>query len=224
MFILPSRSRPDSLRRFLDAYKRTDASSSICVILDRDDPLLEDYLTIDYPSNWQILYMDKDVWGLSGRINQAFDMFGYESYYGLLGDDALPRTGGWDRELRESAGRSRIAYPNDLLRKGELCTHPVIGGDLVRRVGWLALPDVKALYIDTAWMYLGRLAGLLTYHPNVIVEHLHWSADKAPMDATYRRHRDHDDAAAYLRWLAGQYCDDIIKKVRPRSDHGIRNI
>lgn len=221
MFILPTRSRPASLTRFLDTYRRTDAVSSVCVILDRDDPDLEEYLTIDYPGNWQILYMDADAWGLSGRINQAFATFGYEAFYGLLGDDALPRTGGWDRELIESAGRDRISYPNDLLRKGELCTHPVIGGDLVRRVGWLALPDVKALYIDTAWMYLGRLAGLLTYHPNVIVEHMHWSVDKAPMDATYRRHRDHDDAAAYLRWLSSQDCEALIKKVRP---YGIRDI
>ena len=57
---------------------------------------------------------------------------------------------------------------------------------------------------DNVWKDIGMGAGCLAYCPDVIVQHRHWSASLAMLDATYAEAGgfsvDHPDYGAYLRW------------------------
>lgn len=58
------------------------------------------------------------------------------------------------------------------------------GGELVRTVGWWALPGVKQAGIDTAWTAIVQPLGLARYTPQVICEHMNYRTGKRPLDET----------------------------------------
>lgn len=150
---------------------------------DDDDPCLPQYQRIDYPAN--CLFKVGPQVKMAGAMEEAFISHYDESFFGFMGDDTIPRTANWDVELQKSAGDWLISYPDDLLSKDP--THPFIGGELVRAVGFWALPGLTHLYTDTVWGYLGKLYGNLVHRPDVILEHMHFSVGKSAFDSTYER-------------------------------------
>lgn len=183
MFILPSRGRPAELNRFVLAYFRTYAQASVFVYLDEDDPKLSEYQYINTPPNWKLKIGPRIKIG--PVFNQVFQEFPQESYYALIGDDAVPLTDEWDRILIEAAGVDKLSYPDDLWRSETLATHPVIGGDLVRKAGFIAYGELKQYFIDTWWFHIAKFLGRLVYCPRVKLDHLHHQIGKAPVDSTY---------------------------------------
>ena len=181
MFILPSRGRPQNVARLIEHYRYTDATAPVCLYLDTDDRA--DYTRLDLPPNWGIYWNDRAAYNPVWHINnQHFTDFPNEPWYGHINDDMVPRTYHWDQELIKTAGSDFIAYGDDMLQGKRMCTFPVIGGDLVRRFGRLMF---DGLNIDSAWMLLGYKLGLLRYRPDVRLEHMHWTVNKAPFDETY---------------------------------------
>jgi hypothetical protein len=183
MFILPSRGRPQNVERLIEHYRYTDATAPVVLYLDTDDPRLNDYALIDMPPTWTERVYSRasynPVWHIN---NRHFNDFPDEPWYGHINDDMVPRTYHWDQELIATAGSDYIAYGDDMLQGKRMCTFPVIGGNLVRRFGRLMF---KGLNIDSAWMLLGYKHGLLRYRPDVKLEHLHYTVNKAPFDSTY---------------------------------------
>lgn len=129
------------------------------------------------------------------------------THVGFMGDDHRVRTMGWDRMLTNAAGPLGIAYGDDLLQGVELPTAVVMGADIVRTLGQMVPPTLQHLYVDDYWKALGIGMGGLSYVPEVVIEHMHPSADKGEMDASYEttNHPDRyeSDGAA---WRA--YRDD----------------
>lgn len=198
MWLLPSRQRPENLKRFFDAYHKTKADSPGVVWLDEDDA--DNYRSINVPNNWCVI-IHKRLDGTGAITNKFFEMFPEETWYGLLGDDVIPRTEYWDKKLIEAAGDDGVAYGNDLLAGEKIATHPVVGGEMVRELGWLALPGCKRIYIDSALQEFAWRKGKLHYLPDVIIEHMHFSNGKSPMDETYRKTHNSEDKAIYDEWL-----------------------
>ena len=188
MFLLPTRSRPKNLRRFLEAYKACCSTASVYLIFDEDDPCLDEYQQIETPLNWHESVMPSSNQGILEKVNYIFRAIDNRPWYGLLGDDNVPVTFEWDKRLIETAGNDGVAWPNDGIRKGDFGTLLVIGGDLVREMGWLAPPGMKHLYVDTLWTEIGRSRGKAYYLEDTWVPHYHFSNGKAPMDDTYQRH------------------------------------
>ena len=58
MWILPSRGRPESLKRFFKAWDETEASTCGVICLDESDPFLDQYIRIKIPDNWKMLIED----------------------------------------------------------------------------------------------------------------------------------------------------------------------
>lgn len=194
MIILPSRGRPDSLRQFFAISRPLEPG---ILLLDEDDA--QTYAAIDLPDNWTRQIGQRA--GYVTLLNRAFAQFPDEPWYACWGDDVRCSPAGWDTRLAALAGRDRIAYGNDLLNGMQKCCLPVIGGDLVRRVGWLAYPALGHLYCDQIWHELGRALGCLRYDPTVITEHLHWSVGKQKYDQTaFERptERDHTHFATFM--------------------------
>lgn len=200
MFILCSRGRPAGLARFAAAYRETGAALPLLVRLDQDDPRLGEYLTTVLPKSWHEEIGPRKP--LAEIYNDVFRRFCREEFYGMLADDLVPATPRWDRQLVEAAGSHGVAYGDDGIQHELLATHPVIGGDLVRAVGWLTPPWLKFLWIDTTWTAIGRALGRLHYLPEVFMEHLHYSVGKSEHDQTYRDHHQYSlaDQEAFRAW------------------------
>jgi len=183
MFILPSRGRPQNVARLIEHYRYTDATAPVCLYVDTDDPKFSEYNALDLPKTWRFYLNSRapynPVWHIN---NNHFNNFPNEPWYGHINDDMVPRTYHWDQELIKTAGSDHIAYGDDMLQSRRMCTFPVIGGDLVRHFGRLMF---DGLNIDTAWMLLGYKLGLLRYRPDVRLEHMHYTVNKAPYDETY---------------------------------------
>jgi hypothetical protein len=68
----------------------------------------------------------------------------------------------------------------------------------------MAPPTLTHLYVDNAWLDLGRALESITYLPDTVIEHLHPHAGKAEPDEGYERVNGdamYDaDRAAYDAW------------------------
>ncbi|WP_137938173.1 glycosyltransferase family A protein [Chitinivorax sp. B] len=156
----------------------------------------------------------------------------------LANDDMMMRTPGWDARLIELDNRFPdkvyLGYGDDLLKRKGLCTFPILS----RRTCELLVEPYPSAYqgafIDVhLFDIFKRLqhAGLdrTCYLNDVIFEHMHFRAGKAPADATYlRRGRFIDDptfiSLANTRSRAAQRLIDTIQGKSPvpfQSQHVI---
>lgn len=164
VFFLPTRSRPDEIRGFLASYHATESTAPVCVRIDADDPARAEYEKIEYPDNFEIVVGYAPAGGGSATlINEFYQEHPDLPWYGLLADDVRCGSVGWDRKLIEAAGHARVAYGPDGLCNRSCCTHPVLGGDLVREMGWIALPGVRHYFVDMVLFQTMKRAGLIRY-------------------------------------------------------------
>lgn len=123
----------------------------------------------------------------------------------LANDDMVIRTQGWDDRIRamnaEYEDRIYLCYANDLFKKSRFCTFPIMS----RRTCELLVDPYPAAYrrafIDVhLFDIFKRLqhAGFdrIRYYEDLVFEHLHYRAGKAPDDDTY----------GYAR--SGRFADD----------------
>jgi hypothetical protein len=139
---------------------------------------------------------------LGALYNDFFADHGGEAWYGFICDDVVPETPGWDWSLIERAGNDGMAVPSGGHEDYVGSPHFVLGGDLVRSIGWLALPGLDRIFIDTVWEKIAEKRGVLRFTSDVVLTHYHFSNGKALMDATYRKHHKTEDRAIYESWRA----------------------
>jgi len=195
-WILPSRSRPHNIKRLVDAYLKTGASTPVLLRLDDDDPALDGYKEISYPDGWVVWKAERKT--LSGYYNEVYDRTNYD-WYGFIADDVIPETDEWDRKLIEIADSDGMAVPAGAhgdINSENGSPHFVLGGDLVRETGFLCLPGLDRIYIDTVWAHIARKKGVFRHVPDVVLKHLHFS-NGAPMDKTYLKSNKDKDFALF---------------------------
>lgn len=202
MWLLPSRGRPLSLVRFFKAWADTEASTRGLVCLDADDAVK--YEGLEVPDNWRVSVLPRFK-SLGENTNAYFWANRQEGFYGLLADDAVPVTKQWDLKLIAAAGSDGLSCCVDGINNGtNLGSSPCIGGDFARRLGWIIYPGLARIYGDNILYELATKAGKLTYLPDVIVEHWHFSTGKSPMDETYKKVGADQDQFIYQTWKASQ--------------------
>lgn len=184
MWILPTRGRPELCQRTLDACRDTGMTSFGIVYVDETRP--GEYDGLVAADNWTVVVQRLDM---ADTMRDAFASYPNERSYGWISDDVIPLTPHWDAELESAAGDWCLSDCQDMwLAKdggvqaltGAFCW----GGELVRTVGWWALPGVRQAGVDDAWVSLLRYLNLRRYRPDVVVEHLNWHNGKRPKDAT----------------------------------------
>ncbi|CAD6875261.1 glycosyltransferase family 2 protein [Methylomonas fluvii] len=125
----------------------------------------------------------------------------------LANDDMIIRTCGWDsiiRQLHDSIpDRIYLAYGNDLFKKGNLCTFPILSRKTCEILQEPFPMVYKGAFIDYHLMDIfKRLEKLglkrIRYLPELIFEHMHYRAGKAPMDDTYRQRGRFADDGDFL--------------------------
>ena len=106
----------------------------------------------------------------------------------------------------------KIVYGDDGINGMNLPTHPFIGGDLVRKVGYIAPPDVNHWYVDNFWKELGMAMDCLDYMPGIKTNHHHFINGKAKEDSTYKNQPDHEkDRKAFEAYMADGFPKMIIR-------------
>lgn len=107
----------------------------------------------------------------------------------MFGDDVEPITPGWDTALMNALGdRLGVAYGDDGLRKyhaPDLPTHYVTQTEVYRRLGYLAPPGMKHLFLDNVARDVGTTLGHFVFVP-VDIRHRHpWAEGEHVHDLTY---------------------------------------
>ncbi len=240
--LVPSRGRPQNVERLLRAIAETAAAPDdvlLCVRLDDDDPVLDEYAEIDPGSGW--LYT---AYGPRIRLAASWNELAEGSlrdgatHLALWGDDNIPVTHGWDRIFCETLrdhgpgwvyGRDGVwdhTYDRDIPGHLVLPTATVMSIELYRALGWVSPPGLTHLCIDVAWRDLGLAAGALHYRPDVFIRHLHRIAG-ARDDQTYRDANDNPeqvrgDSIAVAKWKNGRQFQHDLTVVREAREHWSR--
>lgn len=221
LVIVPTRGRADNAARVLAAWDATSAwdCADLALAVDRDDPAIDDYrrLAAGPAGRGFWVLAEQPGWQpMVAKLNATAAVHCAGGYWalGFAGDDHLPRTPGWAGRylaaLRELG--TGIVYGDDGLQGRRLPTQWAMTADIVRALGRMVPAPVEHLYCDNAIKDLGQATGCLRYLPDVLIEHMHPLAGKAPSDAGYRRVNSGGqyarDAAAYREWRDGRLADD----------------
>jgi len=214
MFIMCTRGRPHFLLEFIECWHKTKASYPATILIDDDDPRIDEYKAIKHPKNWIVLYNEsaKPVIKVKNWLKDNM----HHDFYGCLADDLRPKTVEWDKKLVEVAKNNQIAYPNDTIKSEKLCTHPVIGGDLIRATGWILNTELIHFYADDVWMHIGRQTNKLHYLGDVICQHLHPSvgtreADEISLGLEKNFAADYQ---TYAKWVSSPETAELIEKIK----------
>lgn len=203
MIILPSKGRPDNLQRFIQAYKDTCATLPIRVILDAGDAYR--YAAIALPENWVRVSVPAGT-TLGGIFAKIFEKYPNEPFYGMVADDIVPETSGWDVIMADLCQPDKIVWGECGIQNERLPVHPFIGGDLVRKLGWWSAPGLKHWYVDNVWKHLVDSLSCGIYLPQVKMPHHHYVNGLAVMDRTYREQPDHSlDEKTYQKFMTEQF-------------------
>lgn len=176
----PSRGRPWHLQRLMNAMRDTcRLRTTIAVAVDEDDPRLDDYKQLGIAD---LMTGPRDT--LTSLTNKlVLDRLDNYRFVASLGDDHVPRTTGWDRELCgsiDAMGGTGFAYAD-----GSRWVIPeaiVVSSDIVRALGWLANPRMMHYKIDDTWLELGLQARCIAYRHDVLVEHMQFGIPYDPLD------------------------------------------
>lgn len=218
--IVPSRGRPRSVAELAQAFAATTGPEARMVVaVDDDDPQRTAYEQLPI---WELPQFDLRLGRrlrLGGTLNEtAAEYVDQCDVIGFMGDDHRPRTDGWATWILDglqAPGGVHIVYGDDKLQGQQLPTAAFLTSQIVRTLGWMALPGLTHLYVDNAWLELGRAAGVLGYLPDVVIEHMHPGAGKAAWDAGYAEANapelDAADKAVFERWRTEQLAADVMR-------------
>ena len=224
LVIIPSRGRPESVRRVITAAAATaTAMTDIMFGFDEDDPELEANVAACVPAGGVGAgYRVGPRKGLVAWTNEiaAELVAGYRAAFSM-GDDHVPVTPGWDDALLRALAESGpgFAYPNDGVRDDipEACA---VSSEVITALGWMCEPSMEHYFTDNTWADIGRHAGCLTYLPDVVVEHVNYVSrpKSVERDQTYRDNekRFGADQAAYYAWRSGRMTDDVAQVLLAR--------
>ncbi len=166
VWILPTMSRPRQCAEVLKRIRDSGCTSQGIVFINGNEHRDEYYDALRYP-NEADKFLPKG-WAIGGSINNLgciaalnliFKAAPDEPWYGFIADDEMleadaPRD--WDQRLIKAAGDWRIAHGFEDWNMGRRCQgYPVLGGKLVRAVGYLALPTCRHNFgFDSHWEWL----------------------------------------------------------------------
>jgi hypothetical protein len=226
LIVVPTRGRPDNIRRLVAAWDTTGAApcADLMIAFDADDPARDDYADIVARTGiraYENLRQTPMVPALEAATASAIDAY---PAVGCMGDDHVPRTPGWAATylsaLRELG--TGIVYGDDRHRGEDLPTQWAMTSNIVNTLGRMVPAPVQHLYSDRSVLDLGRAADCIRYLPDVVVEHMHYAVGKAVKDDGYHRvnagARYRADHAVYRRWLAHDLRRDVraIRRCRRR--------
>lgn len=227
--LCPTRERPGKAAEMVASLRDTSVllATEVLLVVDRDDPLLGEYLALPGRFNHQspgplwppdpvrVVVLDPHETGsLTAATNcVATRVWGDDCIIGHVGDDHRFETVGWDQRFIEALKTPGVAYGDDGHWHERIPTAAFISSVIPRTLGWYALPASRHYGIDNAWADLGRGIGALHYLPDVMIRQPRYPAE---VDDVYRRAQTTRaaDREGYFRWRDGGGLKADVAKLR----------
>lgn len=223
--IVPTRGRPENIRKVISAWDFTNAwdVADLILAVDGDDPEYQGYADLfeehRHPDTGEQLFSVhvQDRWvPMVHKLNEVAALAA-EGYFavGFAGDDHLPQTIDWAKRyltvLHEMG--TGMVFGDDGYQGAKLSTEWAVTSDAIRALGRMVPAPVEHMYCDNSMMDAFDGAGAIRHLPEVRIEHRHPIVGKAETDDQYKRvnHRDQfrKDRTAYERWRASGMVTDI---------------
>ncbi len=168
MWVLPTLGRPAFLAETLWHMVQTGVSTPGVVVVNGS--ARETYEGIELPPGWTMEFLPRNL-GLCGALNWAFQKYPDEPWYGLMGDDMVPKTPGWDTKMLAEITPTTMVSSNDnwQAENGRLTVY-MVGGDILRALGYWMPPGLWHCYSDDFWEAIGNDFKIWKFLKDVIVE------------------------------------------------------
>jgi len=190
LVICPSRGRPDRVMDMLKSFYETrSAGTEICIVVSVDDLRFGEY---EKNLTGENLIVCESRFTPDKTNYVAAKLYPDLSYYGLVDDDQIFRTPGWDikfiQEIEKHKGWGLCCGKDLFNADWYQYKHPngfIVSGNFVKLFGYLIYPKFQHVGIDHWQADLFGHAGCLFHLPEVIIEHCHANIGKAAMDEGY---------------------------------------
>lgn len=154
--LIPSRDRPEQLKRAIQSVLDTSSSADVLCYIDEDQ--VGAYAQSGIPQgNPRVRYVEGPRIGPVASANALVDRHPEFAAYGLITDDTETITWGWDAWLLDAMnqfpGRLVVVSPRHNL--GEHVDMPFVSKEWIKVVGWFACP----VFHHFCWPILTGLIG-----------------------------------------------------------------
>lgn len=186
LWLVPSYNRPQRLAKLLASIQKHGVKTKGLVLLSADDT--HDYAGVAVPEGWGVVKLQVEAEGRNAVLNQYFRDFPNMAWYGLLEDDQVVETNGWDEKLVAACPPHGFATANDKwLSPQRARGAKVLGGDLVRIMGGFAPEGTKHAFLHEMHEDIAANFKCWEHLPDVVVAEEHPNNRKAPIDVVYQR-------------------------------------
>ncbi len=223
--LVPTRGRPaTTLNEVNNSFydTKTLEDTGLVFIADYDDETWISGDGFEYDNETRIFVGGADQpvgLGIGAALNHAAFAGDYVNKADILGfsaDDVRFKTKGWDAAIAEALKDGGIAWCNDGANGELLANHWMVSTDIIKALGWFAVPACRHFFTDNAWTEIAKGADCLHYLGDYLMEHLHWSFGKSEKDTTYvnaERVGSGDDIR-YHNWIRSGGLEESIKIVK----------
>lgn len=191
VIIVPTRSaggtRVKTLDRLLESWSFYYNTADVVIAIDNDE---KDIYPIETHENIQYVFVPRMSY--CEKLNYVVkDYVDDYKVIGHLSDDHTFNTE-FEKPIMHFVGKRSmgVCYGNDLLQGENLPTAPFISSNIIKGLGFMCPPGLKHMYVDNFWKDLGIRLDCLQYFPDIITEHMHWSAGKSVQDDQYKEVND----------------------------------
>lgn len=190
VWLLPSLNRAALVREFFECYKKTQASTNVWVLVDKTDPLKDEYLKLKLPGDSRIIITDGI--SLGDKIREVFEQVKDFDWVGILNDDHRPLTKHWDQKVIAQINGTNAVFTNDGVAPDKpwnfpnrICGAICFSGKVIRTLGYIYPGTLQHYYSDDIWGFLFSKAQCLNGIQDVCVHHDHAYLDDKKKDATF---------------------------------------
>lgn len=212
--LIPSRSRPEQARRAHDSLldmARNPGEVEVLFYLNNDDPLLNEYLKIEFNT--------PPIIGPDNPTSYSWNLLAKQCTGDLLmmgGDDSVMLTEDWDIKIADAVdedgislisfddGRPELGYPNWCITR-----------EWYEITGYFVYPQFIHFCVDTWNTDMAARINRLHYLPDVVYEHRHFKIGKAEKDAIYKRVRGRSGINQYDKRI---FTDHTLIRYNTASD------
>ena len=204
LWMLPTRRRVETLKRFFSAAVSMSMSTPGRVLVnDRElDELHAEYATVRLPTGWEIVPSPHD--SICETNRGALPLYKNLDWVGLVTDDVVPETPGWDRKLLEwHDGRTVITCNDGGSAPRRMCGAHIFPMALCKVIGFWVPSGFHHMFVDDLWEDLYGTVGAWRVRMDVMVRHLHpWVTGVADdtHHHSYREDRKATDLELYRQW------------------------
>lgn len=220
LLMVPSRNRPQNIERMCKGLIDTDSNVDLYVGIDSDDDHVAAYKALSEQYAFRLRVGPRKRFG--PMLNElGMPLVDEYKYLGWQGDDHLPITKNWDEIYRQELDKigTGVVYGNDLVQGKNIATQLAFTSNIAKALGYIVPDGFIHLFIDNYFMVMAESIGKLVYLPEVVVQHLHYSAGSSQEDTTYK------EANSPANWSNDrQRLEDYVKNELPRDKEKLERL